>query len=81
MVMPVSAGQCEARICLRGLSVCVLTISWVLERGGELLGGDSGHATLLLGFLSCSYRCLCFTLRMSRPETQITTKHNGLISI
>lgn len=50
----------------------VPTISWVLERRGELLGGDPRHATLLLGFLSCSYRCLRFTLCMSRPDIQKT---------
>lgn len=44
------------------------TVAWVLEGRGELLGRDPRHATLVLGFLSCSHRRLRLTLRMSRPE-------------
>lgn len=61
--------------CNFDICVCFPTISWVLEGRGELLGCDPRHATLLLGFLSCSHRCLCFTLCMSRPDTEKDRKY------
>lgn len=57
------------------------TVAWVLEGRGELLGRDPRHATLVLGFLSCSHRRLRLTLRMSRPETGGGGQGNGKYAI
>lgn len=67
-------GRCgHGQMCVisvNSVSVCSPTISRVLERRGELLGSDSGHATLLLSFLGRSNSSLCFTLCMSSPDKQ-----------